>query len=535
MGRPPTSGYCGTCRKRRIKCDKARPACARCLKSGYVCKGYELGLRIQSLVVVTEPEGSQRLARIVLPPSNQQRTKLARSEQDFSEQHHVHRELKALGPPPELNLTAFQEHMAFSYFFATYGWAYFWKPFLQLARENDLAPTASHMCSLALAYGHMGIGHADKSLRSMGLELYGKSLREVQTLLTRGAEAKVELARLCVPIVILGMYSFAIDGDFRLIHNLGVAQILKHCGPEAFQEEPLLTAFRSCRALLICQSFAIRRRIFLEEPRWKTVPWEKVPKTSLDRLIDILAEMPGIVNDMAASEHPISPKTRSSFHQKVGQLRTQLTEWRSAWEKVNPNAGHEVCSNLKLHKIDTVVFREQLATMIEFDTTQLALEMLTYNAGLIYLLQLEDHLHIGQPHNAPLTTEDMSYLRTVRRRKTSSPLLLPGEVKFVCQPALEAFRLIPSLYKNLITTKDRIMVILAPLGIVYCATKHNAELSRCMQAVLDDIPFFGGGPPKELALYELSLGKAWKSMEPEPIPAGSTSCEVDYDAVALST
>lgn len=183
-----------------------------------MCKGYELGLRIQSLVVVTEPEGSQRLARIVLPPSTQQRTTAARqprsSEQQASilaqhmhDQHHVHRERKPLGPPPELNLTAFQEHMAFSYFFATYGWAYFWKPFLQLARENDLAPSASHMCSLALAYGHMGVGHADKSLRSMGLELYGKSLREVQTLLTRGAEAKVELARLCVPIVILGMYS----------------------------------------------------------------------------------------------------------------------------------------------------------------------------------------------------------------------------------------------------------------------------------------------------------------------------------------
>lgn len=148
-------------------------------------------------MVVTEPEGSQRLARIVLPPTSQQQ-RLSRhrpehiSGDDVHNQHGSHN----AGPPPELNLTAFQEHMAFSYFFATYGWAYFWKPFLQLARETDLAPTASHMCSLALAYGHMGNGHADKSLKSMGLELYGRSLREVQTLLTRGAEARVELARL---------------------------------------------------------------------------------------------------------------------------------------------------------------------------------------------------------------------------------------------------------------------------------------------------------------------------------------------------
>lgn len=194
------------------RADKTTPSCLRCRKSGYECKGYDLGLRIQSLVVVTEPEGSQRLARIVLPPSHQQRLSRYRPVHFHGDHEHDHRGKHHAGPPPEMNLTAFQEHMAFSYFFETYGWAYFWKPFLQLARETDLAPTASHMCSLALAYGHMGNGHADKSLKSMGLELYGRSLREVQTLLTRGAEARLELARLCVPIVILGMYSVSHTG-----------------------------------------------------------------------------------------------------------------------------------------------------------------------------------------------------------------------------------------------------------------------------------------------------------------------------------
>lgn len=119
-----------------------------------------------------------------------------------------------------MNLTAFQEHMAFSYFFATYGWAYFWKPFLQLAKEEtDLAPgragaATSHTCSLALVYGHMGLAHGERGLQSTGLELYSRSIREVQTLLTQSqsADAKMELARLCVPIVILGMYSVRMPG-----------------------------------------------------------------------------------------------------------------------------------------------------------------------------------------------------------------------------------------------------------------------------------------------------------------------------------
>lgn len=236
---------------------------------------------------------------------------------------------------------------------------------------------------------------------------------------------------------------------------------------------------------------------------------------------------------MAASEHPISPATRASFHQKVGQVRIELTAWRWAWNKANPGAAHEVPSHLRVRDIDTAVFREQLQTTIEFNTTQQALEMLTYNAGLIYLLQLEDLLHIGQPHNVPVTQDIASYIREASRRHSSTPLLLPGEARYICQPALEAFRLIPSLYKNLVTSKDRIMVILAPLGIVYCATKNHAELSRCMKSVLDDIPFFGGGAPKELSLYELALGKEWKSKEPSPIPAGS-SLASEAGSVALS-
>ncbi|KAI3395259.1 hypothetical protein diail_1612 [Diaporthe ilicicola] len=551
--------------------NRTRPSCLRCLKSGYACKGYDLGLRMQSLVVVTEPEGSQRLARIVAPPTapaagpvpppsyqhkrGQGRLQDRRggSEDDGDsvvggggcgsfkslagtarEQHQQAR--RRLDLPSEMNLTAFQEHMAFSYFFATYGWAYFWKPFLHLARETDLAPTASRMCSLALAYGHMGTNHADKSLKSMGLELYGRSLREVQALLTRGAGAKTELAQLCVPIVILGMYSFAIDQDLRLIHNIGVAQILKHCGPEAFQDDPLLTAFRSCRALLICQSFAIRRRTFLEDKKWKTIPWEKLPKTALDSLIDIMADMPGLVNDMAASEQPISPTTRASFHKRVDELRRQLATWRWKWDRKYPDVAREVPSNLKLDLIETPVFKEQLATMIEFDTTQQALEMLTYNAALLYLLQLEDLLEMGdEPHGpARLSAGDMDYIRhATASHHAKTPLLLPDEARFICQPALEAFRLIPSLYKNLVTGRDRIMVILAPLGIVYTSTQNNPELNSCMQSILEDIPFFGSGAPRELSLYELALGEAWKSKVPSPIPAG-TSPTVSESTVELA-
>ncbi|QRV82580.1 Fungal specific transcription factor domain [Ceratobasidium sp. AG-Ba] len=42
MSKPgPAGSSCLTCKRRRKKCDKIRPACERCIKGGYVCLGYD--------------------------------------------------------------------------------------------------------------------------------------------------------------------------------------------------------------------------------------------------------------------------------------------------------------------------------------------------------------------------------------------------------------------------------------------------------------------------------------------------------------
>merc|ERR1712093_267562 len=47
MGRQPFTGYCTTCRRRRVKCDRTEPVCNRCVKAGLECPGYKQVMRMQ--------------------------------------------------------------------------------------------------------------------------------------------------------------------------------------------------------------------------------------------------------------------------------------------------------------------------------------------------------------------------------------------------------------------------------------------------------------------------------------------------------
>lgn len=56
---PKTRSACQTCKKRKVKCDLARPSCARCLKAGRICEGYQLavvkGIRFSPFTETTLP------------------------------------------------------------------------------------------------------------------------------------------------------------------------------------------------------------------------------------------------------------------------------------------------------------------------------------------------------------------------------------------------------------------------------------------------------------------------------------------------
>ncbi|KAL2813063.1 hypothetical protein BDW59DRAFT_154990 [Aspergillus cavernicola] len=55
VGRPFTSSGCANCRKRKIKCDLSKPECARCIKRGTLCLGYDRDRRFLHHNIISQP------------------------------------------------------------------------------------------------------------------------------------------------------------------------------------------------------------------------------------------------------------------------------------------------------------------------------------------------------------------------------------------------------------------------------------------------------------------------------------------------
>ncbi|KAK4034379.1 hypothetical protein C8A01DRAFT_18811 [Parachaetomium inaequale] len=485
MGRQPTSGYCQTCRKRRVKCgenpphrdtDKARPHCGRCLASGHPCGGYDLPLRVQVLGVHSEHDGTQRLVRV---PTQQQSN---------PGRHLAHELLPSTENDMRLGLRDsqhWQQQTSAAYFFATFNWAPFWRPLILSATDGD-SLDINRVCFQAISYGYMGLSLGDRALQARGGRLYGQVLREVQALLLQ--QEKSRLAKLGFTMVMMNMYEALGPAP---PHHVGIIRILQHCGPGTFQEESLLEAFRSCRALLaLCR----QSRCLLEDEPWKTLPWQQRPKTFEDRLMDIIVDLPGV------AESVVAPHKRAACLDKINTLTVALQEWRWDWHAVHAasvrQVRHHAGGSLVEEMPDTrapppTIVNQMLLASLEFDSPRLALDILYYNATLLYLMQLEAVAR-GQPSPPEpeiLSREDERYIRRQAARNNSdgggNPLLLPGQVKFHCQAAAEAFMTLSCVTRLLATTPEKATVVPpAAIGVVYCVLRDQLRLGDGWLALL---------------------------------------------------
>ncbi|KAL7971928.1 hypothetical protein HDV63DRAFT_370688 [Trichoderma sp. SZMC 28014] len=373
MGRYSTSGYCHTCRKRRVKCDKAKPSCGQCSRSGHFCRGYEPVLRMQHYVAMSQDSARLQCVatkRLTLP-NDGCLTRAAMAK--FDEEVH-------------------------SYFHSVYQWAPFWYPWLKRAVDAG-SPTVNRLCSLAVIYGCMGKELKAQAMMAKSQAFYAEALHRARTLIEQ--TDKTTLAKLIPAVLMMAMYEWSVQKLSGNTHIDGLNQILEYCGPKFFEQEALISIYRSCRVLHTCWGVRNRRRSFFEAPIWRSVPWKCHLNTTEDTLLNILIGIPGLLEDMDKQ----CEYTR--FEYVISDYISELHQWRIAWHHEHPTAVWETFTDkpASVYSLD-----ETLSKPLEFNSVSLALEMLYCDAALVQLMRLRRCILFPLMQPNPVGPDDMAYI-----------------------------------------------------------------------------------------------------------------------------
>ncbi|KAH6849623.1 hypothetical protein B0I37DRAFT_427174 [Chaetomium sp. MPI-CAGE-AT-0009] len=143
------------------------------------------------------------------------------------------------------------------------------------------------------------------------LIMYGKSLKELAKALRTPARAQKNCSLLSTARL-LSTFELFVGSDHQSSiathsrnwerHVVGELALLQARGRRPSSMEmripPLLTgACTTMSSKEYIVSKMRRRRLFVHKPEWKTIPWTEVPKTRTDLLLDLLLDVPGVLQD----------------------------------------------------------------------------------------------------------------------------------------------------------------------------------------------------------------------------------------------
>ncbi|XWW92808.1 hypothetical protein V2A60_000735 [Cordyceps javanica] len=275
VGIPTRSVSCLTCRRRKKKCDKTAPTCLKCEKAGIECEGYTDGLVWVNRTVDNRPKlqirQRQQQQQQQHPELSQERQLILHDDSSTPDGSSPESAWMADGAddaarsadillPVHLARSA-REQLYMGYFgstllaagttipsaaamnFASMGWTKHIGPLY----ETDPAVRSAAMATSSAIIATL---HNDKQLQVKGIQAYNSSVMEMVKGLQR---------------------------------------------TNWYKRDGLLTAARIMATFEVMLSMGQRKRSPFASPAWDKIPWKKHPKAVKDELIDLLQDIPEIL------------------------------------------------------------------------------------------------------------------------------------------------------------------------------------------------------------------------------------------------
>ncbi|KAM7210273.1 hypothetical protein V8F06_014352 [Rhypophila decipiens] len=388
VGVPGRSKACVTCRKRRKGCDFGRPTCAQCRKHELQCGGYES----QRVFVVSTPEARQpgysagdssgassSQKQASSSPHSWSRPRASKAHRRICPANNVWptvTNLQQLSRPED-------ERRCIDLFWETYfpsgrpiphpairSYTCTWTETARNSwQDEDTLRFALWANSLLMA----GRRHQEEWMVRESSKMYGKALAELRKSLSasRGVNKEASIAT----VKLLSMFEALVQQEQSSSqptdwqrHNAGELALFVARKPESHQDGDAHYIFADERVEMALSSILQRKKLVLSDPSWKTVPWKVTPKNLKDVLVDVLVDMPGLVEEFDAMIQSlrdleshitssaqqdaavISAATlRDGFLQKCWEGDRQLLDWSQRVFQLPKQPPHTASGYTNLH------------------------------------------------------------------------------------------------------------------------------------------------------------------------------------------
>ncbi|KAI1132382.1 hypothetical protein F5Y10DRAFT_231051 [Nemania abortiva] len=318
VGVPGRSKGCLTCRKRRKGCDKKRPVCTQCSNGGLECGGYE-----RERVFLNHTQGTEGSA---VPVVYRKRLE------------HAFAVTTDVTLPNSLAQTAYIEK-----YISIFLNRYF--PTGRAPAENSLVSSRDW---IEIAHGlHTSEKAIQLSLLSLGLyaageshdamQSYGRALYNQRTALydprnTQNDSIIATCQLLSLIEILHGAEEDALLQESKWRSHLnGLIALIRARGPYAYQSGASHHLFADARYPLLVSALKDRQRFPLNAPEWRIIPWEKEPKSYVDKLYDIIADLADILADTDEMRYCDDVAQKANMHSEVSRacwrLDGSLQDW----------------------------------------------------------------------------------------------------------------------------------------------------------------------------------------------------------------
>lgn len=339
---PTRSTGCATCRRRKIRCDEARPVCNRCATHGVPCPGYRSekagGIEFKDQTDLTvQRANDQYRTKSSTPP---RRPWGSPSHSTFDTRlNSPERDGWALActVPQTFTSPSMNRSQLMDTFMALYlprdmtngNFTY-----MRILGELKSTQPALQESLDALTMVQIGSVHKSEVLLKQSTRSYAKAVGSLAKAIVQPDSLYND--EILAAVTILSTCEFfqeiAQHGDGWGKHVLGVQQILAIRGPQTLNTNLAFTLFHNSRNAALCHALIFRKAPFFAREDWLKVSREGLNIDNATAFVDVAVKIPGLLEECDnMSRTGFNVQDVDDLLAASSLLEVQMLGWLNSW------------------------------------------------------------------------------------------------------------------------------------------------------------------------------------------------------------